>query len=156
MIEMIWAMDENRLIGKDNRLPWHIKKDLDYFKRQTKDKTIVMGDRTYWSLKAYYKQRKLPFKKIYVANNEGHMTYADAATVSDLEDFFETTQEDLMVIGGRTVYEIALPYAERLYITFVLDRYDGDVYFPPFRLSDYALVKKEIEERLIFAVYERI
>lgn len=156
MIEMIWAMDENRLIGKGNLLPWHIKKDLDYFKRKTRNKVVLMGDRTYRSLKHYYKDKKLPFEKIYVANNEDHTGYPDAETVGDLERFLETTVEDLMVIGGRTVYEVALPYASRLYITYVLGTHEGDVYFPDFRLADFRLVKKVMEERLIFAVYERI
>ncbi len=156
MIEMIWAMDENRLIGKGNLLPWHIKKDLDYFKRKTRNKVVLMGDRTYRSLKHYYKDKKLPFEKIYVANNEDHTGYPDAETVWDLERFLEKADEDLMVIGGRTVYEVALPYAFRLYITYVLGTHEGDVYFPDFRLADFKLVKKEMEERLIFAVYERI
>jgi dihydrofolate reductase len=156
MIEMIWAMDENRLIGKGNLLPWHIKKDLDYFKEKTKNKVVLMGDRTYRSLKHYYRGKQLPFKKIYVANNEDHFAYPDAELVQDLERFLATTDEDLIVIGGRTVYAIALPYASRLYITYVLGTYEGDVYFPDFCLSDFKLVKKVMEERLIFAVYERI
>lgn len=156
MIEMIWAMDENRLIGKGNLLPWHIKKDLEYFKNKTVNKTVLMGDRTYQSLKHYYKSRKLPFGKIYVANNEKHANYADAETINDLKHFFQSTEEDIMVIGGRTVYELALPYASRLYVTYVLDVYEGDVYFPYFRLADFKLITKKLEERLIFAVYERI
>ena len=61
MISLIWAMDENWLIGKDNVLPWHYPKDLAYFKSKTKNQTVLMGDMTYESLKGYYKEKQ--FKK---------------------------------------------------------------------------------------------
>ncbi|MFP4178014.1 MAG: dihydrofolate reductase, partial [Acholeplasmataceae bacterium] len=109
MIEMIWAMDENRLIGKKNRLPWHIERDLDYFKAMTRDRVVLMGKQTYRSLKNYYRDRALPFKKSYVATSTRGTTYPDATVVRDLERFLETTDEDIMVIGGRSIYATALP-----------------------------------------------
>ena len=67
MINLIWAMDENQLVGKDDRIPWHIKEDLVYFKNKVKDKTVLMGDTTYYSLKGSYKDKPLPYGTIYVA-----------------------------------------------------------------------------------------
>ncbi|MFP4178354.1 MAG: dihydrofolate reductase, partial [Acholeplasmataceae bacterium] len=131
-------------------------RDLDYFKAMTRDRAVLMGKQTYRSLKDYYKDRALPFKKSYVATSARGATYPDATVVRDLEHFLETTDEDIMVIGGRSIYAIALPYAFRLYITYILAAYEGDVYFPDFSLADFRLVNKVIEERLIFAVYERI
>ncbi|MDX9691909.1 MAG: dihydrofolate reductase [Acholeplasmataceae bacterium] len=155
MIKMIWAMDENWLIGKDNILPWHYPKDLAYFKRLTKEESVIMGDLTYKSLKSYYKSKPLPFKKIYVANiNDA--SYEDAIHVKDLFAFLKETKEDIMVIGGKTIYQLCLPYANRLYITFVLNRHEGNVYFPHFDLSKYKLIQKDLADELIFAVYERI
>ncbi len=154
MIKMIWAMDENWLIGKDNILPWHYPKDLAYFKNLTKDEAVLMGDMTYLSLKSYYKTKPLPFRKIYVANIQD-ATYPDAIHVKDLFQFLNHTDEDIMVIGGKTIYHLCLPYAERLYITYVLKRYEGNVYFPKFDLSTYKLIKKDLTDELIFAVYER-
>ncbi len=155
MIEMIWAMDENWLIGKDNVLPWHYPKDLQYFKSKTKDAAVLMGDMTYLSLKSYYKTKPLPFRKIYVANiNESH--YSDAIWVKDLFQFLKETQEDIMVIGGKTIYQLCLPYAKRLHITYVLKTHEGNVYFPRFDLSAFRLIEKTMEEGLIFTVYERI
>lgn len=153
MIEMIWAMDENWLIGQDNILPWHYPKDLAYFKAQTKDKTVLMGDLTYQSLKGYYKAKPLPFKKIYVANIVDK-NYPDAILVKDLISFFGETTEDIMVIGGKTIYQLALPYAKRLYVTHILRSHSGNVYFPQFDLSKYRLVSKMMHDALIFAVYE--
>jgi dihydrofolate reductase len=155
MISLIWAMDENWLIGKDNVLPWHYPKDLNYFKQQTKNKAVLMGDMTYQSLKGYYKTKPLPFGKIYVANLVD-AEYTDAHLVKDLHGFLKTIDEDIMVIGGKTIYQLALPYADRLYITYVLSRHQGNVYFPKFDLTSFKLIDKQVEEGLIFAVYERI
>jgi dihydrofolate reductase len=155
MISMIWAMDENWLIGKDNLLPWHYPKDLAYFKSMTKDSAVLMGDMTYQSLKSYYKTKPLPFKKNYVANINDQV-YEDAIHIKDLFEFLKNTNEDIMVIGGKTIYQLALPYANRLYITYVLRRHDGNVYFPKFDLSRFKLIDKKLEDGLIFATYERI
>lgn len=155
MISMIWAMDENWLIGKDNLLPWHYPKDLAYFKNMTKDQAVLMGDMTYQSLKGYYKNKPLPFRKNYVANiNDA--TYSDAIHVKDLFKFLKEVDEDIVVIGGKTIYQLCLPYADRLYITYVLRTHEGNVYFPSFDLSQFKLIEKRVEDQLIFATYERI
>lgn len=154
MISMIWAMDENRLIGKNNMLPWHYPKDLVYFKKQTKDKAVLMGDATYRSLKQYFGKRTLPFEQNYVANIEKKY-YHDAEHVGDLLSFLKNRKEELMIIGGKTIYELALPYTQRLYITYILNVHEGDVYFPTFNINEYKLVEKKVQSGLIFAVYER-
>ncbi len=155
MISMIWAMDENWLIGKDNLLPWHYQKDLAYFKKMTKNEVVIMGDLTYQSLKTYYKTKPLPFKKVYVANMDDQ-SYNDAIHVKDIFKFIKETKENIVVIGGKTIYQLMLPYADKLYITYVLKRHEGNVYFPKFDLSKFKCVAKQLEENLIFATYERV
>lgn len=155
MIKLIWAMDENRLIGAKNRLPWHYPSDLKYFQSLTKNEEVLMGHETYLSLKGYYKSRPLPFSKIYVANL-GDYHYDDAILVKDVVSFLKQDHKDLWVIGGKTIYELALPYANKLYITYILNRHDGDIYIKPFSLSNYKLVNKRVEPSLISAVYERV
>ena len=68
MIKLIWAMDKNWLIGKENKIPWHYKEDLLYYKEKTAGQIVLMGDNTYFSLKGYYKTKPLPYAKIYVAS----------------------------------------------------------------------------------------
>lgn len=155
MISMIWAMDENWLIGKDNLLPWHYPNDLKYFKNKTKDQSVLMGDLTYQSLKTYYKTKPLPFKKVYVANILD-ASYEDAIHVKDIFEFIKDTKEDIFVIGGRTIYNLLLPYADRLYITYVLKAHKGNVYFPKFDLLKFRLINKKLDNQLIFSIYERI
>lgn len=155
MIALIWAMDENWLIGSGNILPWHIREDLDYFKEMTKDKTVLMGHMTYLSLKGYYKSSPLPFKKIYVANIEKY-SYNDAIIVNDVIKFLKETKEEIFVVGGKVIYELSLPYADILYITHVLGSHKGDVYFPKFPLSkDFKISDYRTSEKLIFAKYKR-
>lgn len=154
MINLIWAMDENWLVGNDDKLPWRIKEDLQYFQQMTKDKIVLMGDLTYKSMKGYYKNKPFPFKKIFVANlNE--KIYDDAILVKDVKEFLKNNKEELFVIGGPTIYKLSLPFADRLYITFVLNRHEGNVFFPKFNLDDYNLINYNTKEGLIFSTYER-
>ncbi|VEU80815.1 dihydrofolate reductase [Haploplasma axanthum] len=154
MINLIWAMDENWLVGNNDKLPWHFPKDLTYFKNVTKDKIVLMGDLTYESMKGYYKTKPFPFKKIYVANLIDKV-YEDAILVKDVNHFLKNNNEEIFVIGGPTIYNLALPYADRLYITFVLGRFEGNRYFKKFDLNDYQLVNYSNTDSLIFATYER-
>jgi dihydrofolate reductase len=154
MISLIWAMDENRLIGKDNRLPWHYKTDLEYFKKITHNQTVLMGDMTYKSLKSYYKNKPLPFKKIYVANHQEYC-YRDAICINDLVGFLKTCDEDLFIIGGLMIYLLSLEFATHLYITYVLDRHEGNVFFPIVDMTPFKLKSFQTTDKLIFSVYER-
>lgn len=155
MIKLIWAMDENWLVGKDNLLPWRIKEDLKYFQSMTKNKTVLMGNETYLSMKGYYKNKKFPFKKVYVANLE-KKTYEDATVVNDVNRFLKDFKEELFVLGGPTIYKLSLPYANKLYITFVLNTHEGNVYFPKFDLTQFKIIKYKTQNKLIFTEYERI
>lgn len=155
MINLIWAMDKNWLIGKGNLLPWHYKKDLQFFKEKTHGETVLMGDMTYDSLKTYYKNRPLPFKKIYVASIS-ERTFEDAAKITDIHAFLSSFETDLYVIGGRTIYSLSLPYADRLFITWIDLEHEGDVYFPTFDLTKFKLVSERNEPPLRFNVYEKV
>ncbi len=154
MISLIWAMAKNRLIGKDNLIPWHIKEDLLYYKSKTKGKTVLMGEATYDSLKGYYKNRPLPYGKIYVASLS-EREFDDAIKVTNLVDFLNNNQEDIMVVGGRTIYSICLPYADYLYISLVKGDYEGNVYFPEFDLNMYKEISKNETEQVTYYIYER-
>ena len=155
MISLLWAMDKNWLIGKENKIPWHYKKDLMYFKEKTQGKTVLMGDNTYYSLKGYYKDRPLPYGKIYVASLDD-LKLEDATLIKDINQFLKDFKEELWVIGGKTIYQLSLPYADRLYITMIDKEYEGDTYFPRFDLSKFNLVSSVRDEELDFRLYERL
>ena len=154
MISLVWAMDKNRLIGKGDRLPWHIPEDLERFKDITKNKIVLMGDATYQSMKGYYKSTPLPFSKIYVANLE-KTEYSDAIWVEDAAKMLEENNEELYVIAGSTMYGIALPYATNLYITLIYREYEGDSYFPEFDIEKFKLVETDMRTNLCFMKFTR-
>ena len=157
MISMIWAMDKNWLVGKDNKLPWHFKEDLLYYKEKTAGKTVLMGDKSYYSLKSYYKDKPLPYGKIYVASLD-NLELPDAIVINDIISFLNNfpQEEELWVVGGATIYKLCLPYANYLYITHVDGEYEGDAYFPKFDLeNEFKLVSSRVSNVLNFSVYER-
>jgi len=153
MISMIFAMDPTGLIGKNNDLPWNYPEDLQYFKYITLNKTVLMGVTTFESIVSRL-NKPLPNRKSIVASLT-EFSYPGVQVISDLEAFLkEKHDEEIFVIGGKTIYEIALPYADKLYITHIKKVYEGDTYLD-IDLSDFTLVKSDDNEDLTFAVYER-
>lgn len=159
MINMIWAMDENNLIGNGDKIPWHIKEDLIYYKSKTKGQTVLMGDATYFSLKSYYKTKPLPYGKVYIATIDKNLKIEnpleDIEIVYDLIDFLKNYKDEIWVCGGATIYKLALPFADRLYISFIKGEHEGDKYFPKI---DYSLYNKTWEEdttQVRYTLFER-
>lgn len=120
MIEMIVAMGTNNCIGINNSLPWHEPLDLAWFKKHTLGKTIVMGRNTYESI-----GKPLPNRRNIV------LTSKPIEGVECLTGIDELLNQDIMVIGGASVYEVFLPYTDKLYLTRMNASPEGDTFFPP-------------------------
>lgn len=139
-ISMAFAMAQNRVIGRDNALPWHLPKDLQYFKQITLGKPILMGRKTFDSI-----GRPLPGRpNIVITRNadwqhEGvHVVHSiDEALALGVELAEQKDVEELMVIGGSQIYTALLDRADRLYMTQVHGEVEGDDYFPAFSLDDW-------------------
>ena len=159
MINMIWAMDKNNLIGDGNRIPWHIKEDLIYYKNKTKGQVVLMGDATYFSLKSYYKTKPLPYGKCYIATIDKNLKIEnpleDIEIIYDLDSFLKNFSGDLWVCGGATIYKLALPYANRLYISFIKGDFKGDKYFPTIDYEKYNKIWENETNSVIYTVFER-
>jgi len=155
MINMIWAMDKNNLVGIDDKIPWHIKEDLLYYKSKTNGQTVLMGDATYYSLKGYYKTKPLPYGKIYVATIDKSLVIDGVEMIYDLNEFLKNNKEELWVVGGATIYKLSLPYADKLYISFVKGEYVGNRYFPTIDFSKYNLIWENDTEKVRYTVFER-
>ena len=159
MINMIWAMDKNNLIGDGNRIPWHVKEDLIYYKNKTKGQTVLMGDATYFSLKSYYKTKPLPYGKCYIATIDKNLKIEnpleDIEIIYDLDSFLKSYDGDLWVCGGATIYKLALPYANRLYISFIKGDFKGDKYFPKIDYEKYDKILENETDSVIYTVFER-
>ncbi len=156
MISLIWAMDKNNLVGIDDKIPWHIKEDLLYYKSKTKGQTVLMGDTTYYSLKGYYKDKPLPYGKIYVATIDKNLVIDGCEMVYDLISFLQNVDFDLWVVGGATIYKLSLPFADRLYISFVKGEYKGNRYFPQIDFNKYKLTWENDTDKVRYTLFERI
>ncbi len=153
MISLIWAMDCNNLIGKDNSLPWHYSEDFKYFKETTMNKTVLMGDNTFYSI-----GRPLPNRTNVVATLDKNFKADGVIVTNNLFEYLESYKnkdEELFVIGGKLIYVLSLPYADRLYITHINKAYEGNIYFPKINYSDYNVIYKKDVGELSFVIYER-
>jgi dihydrofolate reductase len=127
MLCFVVAMDENRLIGRDNALPWRLPNDLKHFKRLTLGKTVLMGRKTWASL-----GRPLPERENWVLSRDPGFAPAGARAFVRLEDALAAGRDRaLMVIGGADLYRQLLPLVERIELTLVHARHEGDTWFPP-------------------------
>ncbi len=141
MISFLVAMDQNRVIGKDNALPWHLPDDLKFFKRVTMGHPIVMGRKTYESI-----GKPLPGREnIIITRNTEYQ--ADGCTilhsVEELQKYLDKKEEEVFIIGGAQLFNDTFPIADRLYITEIHHEFEGDTFFPEFPESEWTLTSKE-------------
>lgn len=159
-LSMIVAHADNRIIGKDNDMPWYLPADLAYFKKTTLGKPIIMGRKTFESIGRALPGRKnivISRDKAYQAQGIDVVNSVDAALalVSDVDE--------VMVIGGGAIYQHCLSVAQRLYITHIDAQIDGDTQFPLYDTNtDWQKISSEHRSAdevnqypLDFAVYER-
>ncbi len=141
MISFIVAMDENRVIGKNNQLPWHLPEDLKFFKRVTMGHPIAMGRKTHESI-----GRVLPGRENIIITRQ-HGYQSELCTVFySIEEFVKYCKgrdEEIFVIGGAEIFKETFAFADRLYITHIHEKFDGDTYFPEFHSEQWALVSSE-------------
>ena len=126
MINIILAMSKNNQIGMDNKLPWHIPEDLKYFKEKTKGHMVVMGRKTYESI-----GRPLPNRKNIVLTRDTNFEADGVTIVHSFEEalIMCSSIEECYIIGGGEIYNLFLPFANRLYITIVDTVIEGDTTF---------------------------
>ena len=150
MISIIAAIGKNRELGLNGALIFHIKEDLQFFKEMTINHPVIMGRKTFESI-----GRPLPNRKNYVITHNPESLPDSVELVSDLVEFLEehqTDNEEIFVIGGSSVYELALPYAENIYLTEINATSKADTFFPKFNKSNYSrkVIKKGKEDDLTY------
>ena len=159
ILSMIVAHANNRVIGKNNDMPWHLPADLAYFKKSTLGKPIIMGRKTFQSI-----GRPLPGRKNIVISRDESYQVEGVDVVNSVEAALALVvdSEEVMVIGGGAIYQHCLAAAQRLYITHIDADIDGDTYFPDYDLSVWKKVASDIrpsdeknQYQLDFSVYEK-
>ncbi len=138
-VSLIWAMTDNLVIGIENRLPWKLPADMKWFRAQTMGKPIVMGRLTFESFGA----KPLPGRRNLIVSRNPDYQAEGAEVFASLEAALAAASEDeeVMVIGGASLYAQALPHADRLYMTLVHADVEGDAHFPAFDMGEW----KEME-----------
>ena len=153
MISFSVAIDPNKGIGIKGSLPWHIKEELQLFKRNTIDKHILMGQTTYDNLPG-----SLPGRKVIVVSIDPNYQKEDVEVIHDLIKFLQEHQNDeteYIVCGGASIYKQAYPYATKAYVSFIKKEYEVDTKFDIFNLEDWDICEEENHEEFIYKLLKR-
>jgi dihydrofolate reductase len=141
-IALVAALGENRVIGKEGGLPWHIPGDLKLFKQTTMGKPIIMGRKTWESL-----GKPLAGRTNIVITHKAEYKADGACVTNSIDQALavagDQESEEVMIIGGAEIYRLALPKADRLYLTEVKASPDGDAWFPVFDKAAWREMSRE-------------
>lgn len=140
MLIFVWAQDENRVIGRDGQLPWHLPSDMQFFKEVTMGNTIVMGRATFEGMG----KRLLPKRHTMVVTRQADYDGNGAEVIHDVSVLREDGRdEDLYIIGGAVLFEALKDDVDVLYCTKIHAAFEGDTYFPEdFPWDDFVLAKQ--------------
>ena len=146
-ISLVCAMAKNRVIGKDNKMPWHLPADLKHFKNVTMSKPIVMGRKTFESI-----GRPLPGRQNVVISRNSDYIADGCDLVSSVEAAISLLrdQPEIMIIGGGFLYSQMIDQADHLYLTYIDLEIDGDTQFPEFehlKLNEVASEQHPADEK---------
>lgn len=160
-IALIVAMARNRVIGHKNTLPWHLPADLLHFKQLTMGHAIIMGRKTFESI-----GKALPGRQNIVISRNAHFAATEVTTASSLEHALQQVAHkdaNIFIIGGAEIYKMALPIADRLYITEVDAAPTGDTFFPELDSDQWSEVRRDShradeknQHGYEFVIYDRL
>ena len=152
-ISLIAAMAHGRVIGKDNDMPWHLPADLKHFKSLTVGKPVIMGRKTLASMG----NRPLPKRVNIVLTRQKNFQAEGCVVVHSLDAAIEAAGvcDEIIIMGGATLYEAALSKADTMYLTFIDAAIDGDTYFPEWDEKSWAesnRERREPDEKNVYAL----
>jgi dihydrofolate reductase len=142
VIKILVACDENRVIGKDNQLIWHLPADLKRFKSLTIGHVILMGRKTYESI-----GKPLPNRTTIVITRQVDFQAEGTITAHSVEEAIlkakSLTREDIFIVGGAEIYSLSLALADQLLVTQLHDIFEGDAFFPEISADTWEIVDRE-------------
>lgn len=155
IVSLIAAIGKNRVIGKDNSLPWKLPEDMKRFKELTIGKPVIMGRKTFESI-----GRPLPNRKNIILTRDKNYEAEGCKVVHSVEEALKfANANEVMVIGGAQIYKEFLPVANKMYLTLIDEDFEGDAYFPEYNIYEWGEVKRQEHQgkyRFIFVDLERI
>lgn len=164
-LSIVCALAQNRVIGRDNQLPWRLPADLAHFKKLTLGHPVIMGRKTFESI-----GRPLPQRTNIVVTTQSEWSAAGVTVVNSLPQALDSAEraaeamgvQEMMLIGGATLYKQAMPHVSRLYLTEVQANIEGDAFFPEWNRAEWVEKSCQLHSAdgkndfaYAFAVYER-
>lgn len=157
----ITAMAKNHVIGKDNKLPWHLPEDLKFFKDMTRGKILIMGRKTFESLPGHLPNRY----HIVISRNKFVADEPDVAFVTSIEEALKLAaklapdwNEEVMIVGGGEIYKQTMDKTDKIYLTVIEEDFDGDAVYPAIDEKKFLLVDqkdRQIPMKFSFRTYVR-
>jgi dihydrofolate reductase len=144
MITMIAAAAENRALGKDNQLVWHLPNDFKRFKNLTTAHHIIMGRKTFESF-----PKPLPNRTHIIITRQADYQAEGCIVVDSIEKAIEKCPngEDSFIIGGGEIYQLAMPFSDKIELTVVHHTFDADAFFPEINLEEWELVSSDLQAK---------
>lgn len=139
LISAIVAMSENRVIGKNNQLPWHLPADLRHFKKITMGKPILMGRKTFESI-----GHALPGRCNVVITRDENFPAMGCVLANSIDTALLSVEysAEIFVIGGAALFQQMLPMIQKLYLTIIHHEFEGDTYFPELVMTEWNEIKR--------------
>jgi dihydrofolate reductase len=145
IVSAIAALSKNRVIGKNNDLPWKLPDDMRFFMETTKGHHVIMGRKNYDSLKGKFKP--LPDRTNIVITRQNNFDAPKCIILHDVKDAIDRSKQngenECFIIGGADIYKLAMPYTTRLYLTEIDAVVEGDTFFPEFDKTKWKEVSRK-------------
>ncbi|RDC63564.1 dihydrofolate reductase [Adhaeribacter pallidiroseus] len=141
MIASVFAMSENRVIGKDNQLPWHLPADLKFFKNLTTGHPIIMGRKTFESI-----GKPLPHRTSIIITRQAGYSPPNCIVLHDVPGAIQealTINPNVFIIGGAEVLQQALPFIDTMYLTLIHAHFEGDTFYPEIDPAQWQEVSRQ-------------
>jgi len=142
VLKILVAFDENRVIGKNNTLIWHLPADLKRFKSLTTGHVIIMGRKTFESI-----GKPLPNRTTIVISRQADLQIEGVIIAHSVEEAIlkakSITREDIFIVGGAEIYALSLALADQILVTQLHDIFEGDAYFPEIPSASWEITEKE-------------
>ncbi|WP_251517061.1 MULTISPECIES: dihydrofolate reductase [Staphylococcus] len=136
-LSILVAHDQNRVIGKDNQLPWHLPNDLKHVKALTTDNTLVMGRATFDSI-----GKPLPNRRNIVLTRNKAFKHEGVETIHSIDEIYQLTGH-VFIFGGQSLFEEMIDEVDDMYITVIEAKYNGDTFFPKYTFEDWDVISSE-------------
>jgi len=144
-ISLIAAMDEDRVIGIDSKLPWHLPADLENFHRITKGKSFIMGKKSYLSPDKLLSSKR----NLILAHTPNFKLCPNCEMVTSIEDAMRTLKDEkeIFILGGAHVFSQTIHMADSMYLTIIHSRFEGDACFPEYNKKEWEVIKSNFHQK---------